>query len=57
MDVWVTAKVVYSGDSCWNKILSTHKTKEEAIKCALEKQQETEEKIYYGIIIVKENRS
>lgn len=50
MDVWVTAKVVYYGDARWNKILSVHKTKEEAEKEALKIEEETGDKIYTGII-------
>lgn len=55
MDVWVTAKVVYYGNAKWNKILTEHKTKEEAEKEALKIQEETGEKISIGIIIKKEN--
>lgn len=55
MDIWVTAKVVYHGDAKWNKILTEHKTKEEAEKEALKIKKETGEEIYTGIIIKKED--
>lgn len=54
MDIWVTAKIVYYGDAKWNKILTMHKTKEEAEKEALKIKEETGEEIYIGIIIENE---
>lgn len=53
MDIWVTAKVICHGDVKWNKILTEHKTKEEAEKEALKIKEETGEEIYTGIIIKK----
>lgn len=54
MDVWVTAKVVCVGDEKWNKILTEHKTKEEAEREALRIKKETGEEIYTGVIIKRE---
>ena len=55
MDVWVVAKTVYYGDVKWSKILTVHKTKEEAEREALKIKEETGEEVYTGIIIKKGN--
>ena len=52
MDIWVTAKIVYYGKARWTKVLTVHKTKEEAEKEALKIEKETGEKIYTGTLNV-----
>ena len=51
MDIWATAKVVYYGNAKCIKVLTIHKTKEEAEKEAVKIREETGEEIYTGKII------
>lgn len=57
MDVWVVATVVHHNLSSWNKILSTHETKEQAEKEMVEHwSKEIKGNLYIGVIIKKKEK-